>query len=56
MQSFLKCEFWLKEVSFFGHVISSRGIVVDLSKIDDVLQWFHTPKFSLLLSTFSYGS
>lgn len=32
-----KCEFWLKEVSFLGHVISSGGIVVDPSKVDDML-------------------
>lgn len=32
-----KCEFWLREVSFLGHVISRGGIVVDPSKIDDVL-------------------
>ena len=34
-----KCEFWLKEVSFLGHVISGSGIVVDPSKVDVVLQW-----------------
>lgn len=32
-----KCEFWLKEVKFLGHVIFSGGITVDPSKIDDVL-------------------
>jgi hypothetical protein len=37
-----KCEFWLKEVSFLGHVISERGISVDPSKIEDVLSW-NTP-------------
>ncbi|MCI06844.1 retrotransposon protein, partial [Trifolium medium] len=34
-----KCEFWLKEVSFLGHVISSGGIAVDPAKVDVVLQW-----------------
>lgn len=34
-----KCEFWLLEVSFIGHVISNGGIVVDPSKLDAVLQW-----------------
>ncbi|XP_050908397.1 uncharacterized protein LOC127122025 [Lathyrus oleraceus] len=34
-----KCEFWLKEVSFLGHVISGGGIDVDPSKVDAVLQW-----------------
>ncbi|KEH41545.1 DNA/RNA polymerase superfamily protein, putative [Medicago truncatula] len=38
-----KCEFWLKEVSFFGHVISGDGIVVDPSKVKAVSQW-ETPK------------
>jgi hypothetical protein len=37
-----KCEFWLKEVSFLGHVISEGGISVDPSKIEDVLSW-NTP-------------
>ena len=35
----LKCEFWLREVSFLGHVISSGGIIVNPSKVDAVLQW-----------------
>lgn len=34
-----KCELWLKEVSFLGHVVYSRGIYVDLLKVDVVLQW-----------------
>jgi hypothetical protein len=34
-----KCEFWLREVSFLGHVISNGGIAVDPSKVKDVLDW-----------------
>jgi hypothetical protein len=34
---FSKCEFWISEVSFLGHVISSEGIVVDPSKVRVVL-------------------
>jgi len=34
-----KCEFWLNEMSFLGHVISGNGIAVDLSKVDAVSQW-----------------
>jgi hypothetical protein len=34
-----KCEFWMKEVSFLGHVISNGGLAVDLSKVKDVLNW-----------------
>ncbi|GJT16485.1 putative reverse transcriptase domain-containing protein [Tanacetum coccineum] len=31
---FSKCEFWLKEVQFLGHVINGNGIHVDLIKIE----------------------
>jgi hypothetical protein len=34
-----KCDFWLKEVPFLGHVISAEGIAVDLSKVQEVLDW-----------------
>ena len=34
-----KCEFWLKEVSFLGHVISKGGVSVDPGKVKDVLEW-----------------
>jgi hypothetical protein len=34
-----KCEFWLKQVAFFGRVMLKGGICVDPSKIQDVLSW-----------------
>jgi hypothetical protein len=34
-----KCEFWLKQLAFLGHVISMGGISVDPSKVQDVLSW-----------------
>ncbi|XP_052878853.1 uncharacterized protein LOC128285391 [Gossypium arboreum] len=34
---FSKCEFWLKEVTFLGHVVSAEGIEVDPWKIEAVL-------------------
>lgn len=34
-----KCEFWMKEVQFLGHMVSGNGISVDPSKIDSVLNW-----------------
>jgi hypothetical protein len=34
---FSKCEFWIDEVPFLGHVISPEGIVVDPRKVQDVL-------------------
>jgi hypothetical protein len=36
---FSKCEFWLDTVKFLGHTISSDGISVDSSKIQEVLDW-----------------
>jgi hypothetical protein len=34
-----KCEFWLKEVTFLGHVTSADGILVDPQKVEAVLKW-----------------
>jgi hypothetical protein len=34
-----KCEFWLKQVAFLGHILSMGGISVDPSKNQDVLGW-----------------
>jgi hypothetical protein len=36
---FSKCEFWIDEVPFLGHVISPEGIAMDHSKVRDVLDW-----------------
>jgi hypothetical protein len=34
-----KCEFWLREVPFLGHVLSDGGIMVDPTKVQEVLDW-----------------
>ncbi|GJZ29934.1 putative nucleotidyltransferase, ribonuclease H, partial [Tanacetum coccineum] len=36
---FSKCEFWLREVQFLGHVINGNGIHIDPSKIEAVKDW-----------------
>ncbi|GKC59458.1 putative reverse transcriptase domain-containing protein [Tanacetum coccineum] len=36
---FSKCEFWLQEVQFLGHVVNQNGIHVDPSKIEAVKNW-----------------
>jgi hypothetical protein len=36
---FSKCEFWVKEVPFLGHMVSPEGITVDLGKVKEVLEW-----------------
>ena len=30
---FSKCEFWLREVQFLGHVVNAKGILVDPAKL-----------------------
>jgi hypothetical protein len=36
---FSKYKFWIKEVPFLGHVVSSEGITVDPDKVKEVLDW-----------------
>ena len=36
---FNKCEFWLTEVRFLGHVVSASGVSVDLEKVEAVMSW-----------------
>nr|AAT73686.1 putative polyprotein [Oryza sativa Japonica Group] len=34
-----KCEFWLSEVKFLGHVISAKGVAVDPETVTAVTEW-----------------
>ncbi|KAI3757890.1 hypothetical protein L6452_05434 [Arctium lappa] len=36
---FSKCEFWLQEVQFLGHVVSKDGVKVDPTKIATMMNW-----------------
>ena len=36
---FSKCEFWLTEVKFLGHVVLVSGVSVDLEKVEAVMSW-----------------
>ena len=36
---FDKCSFWLKEVTFLGHIVNYQGIPVDLEKVKAMLEW-----------------
>ena len=47
---FNKCEFWLTEVKFLGHVVSASGVSVDPEKVEIVMNW-ERPK-----SVFEIGS
>jgi hypothetical protein len=34
-----KCEFWIDEVPFLGHIISNGGILVDPAKVKEIMAW-----------------
>jgi hypothetical protein len=36
---FRMCAFWLTQVAFLGHVISTGGVSVDPGKVIDMLNW-----------------
>src|SRR3954467_4610666 len=36
---FSKCEFWLPEVTYLGHVISAKGIAINPERVNAVLDW-----------------
>ena len=36
---FSKCEFWLQEVAFLGHIITVDGVKVEPEKVKAVSEW-----------------
>ena len=36
---FSKCESWLSEVKFLGHVVSTSGVSVDPEKVEAFMSW-----------------
>ncbi|KAL5805446.1 hypothetical protein ACOSQ4_028179 [Xanthoceras sorbifolium] len=34
-----KCEFWLPEIAFLGHIVSAEGIKADPKKIEAIVEW-----------------
>ena len=42
---FSKCEFWLNEVVFLGHVVSENGIFVDPRKVEAIVNWDHLKNY-----------
>ena len=48
---FSKCEFWLTEVRFLGHVVSASGVSMDLEKVEAVMSW-ERPKSAFEIYSF----
>ncbi|GJT35060.1 putative reverse transcriptase domain-containing protein [Tanacetum coccineum] len=48
---FSKCEFWIPNVQFLGHVIDSKGIHVDPAKIESIKDWA-SPKSPMEIQQF----
>jgi len=46
-----KCEFWMDEVQFLGHVIFAQGIAVDSAKVEAVMKW-ESPKSATEIRSF----
>ncbi|KAL0381937.1 UNVERIFIED_CONTAM: Retrovirus-related Pol polyprotein from transposon [Sesamum latifolium] len=36
---FSKCEFWMEEISFLGHVVLKEGVQPDPAKVKAILEW-----------------
>ena len=34
-----KCDFWLQEIQFLGHMVSKEGISMDITKVEAVMKW-----------------
>nr|ABA97359.1 retrotransposon protein, putative, Ty3-gypsy subclass [Oryza sativa Japonica Group] len=34
-----KCDFWLKEVQFLGHIVNAQGVAVDPANVESVTKW-----------------
>ena len=46
-----KCEFWLSEVKFLGHIVSKDRVSIDYSKIEAILDW-QSPKNVFEINSF----
>nr|GEX03520.1 ankyrin repeat-containing domain, PGG domain protein [Tanacetum cinerariifolium] len=37
--NFFKCDFWLEQVAFLGHIVSADGITMDSAKVEAIIKW-----------------
>nr|GEU74623.1 RNA-directed DNA polymerase [Tanacetum cinerariifolium] len=48
---FTKCEFWLGQVAFLGHIVSADGITMDCAKVKAITEW-PRPKIVIEIKSF----
>lgn len=53
---FNKCDFWLKEVMFLGHVITAKGVAVDPSNVEAVTKWSPPKTITQIISFLGLSS
>ena len=46
-----KCEFWITEERFLGHVVSASGVLVDPEKVEAIMNW-EIPKLVFEIRSF----
>ena len=46
-----KCEFWLDQVAYLGHIVSADGIKVDSAKVEAITDW---PRPSTVIEVSSF--
>ncbi|GJY83482.1 retrotransposon protein, putative, ty3-gypsy subclass [Tanacetum coccineum] len=52
---FLKCEFWLQQVAFLGHIVSADGIIMDPSKVEAITKWPRPTTVTEIWRHYLYG-
>ena len=52
---FKKCEFWLSDVGFLGHVINKHGISIDPGNVSTIVEWERPTNVKEVKSFFGYG-
>ncbi|XP_042969085.1 uncharacterized protein LOC122301769 [Carya illinoinensis] len=53
---FKKCEFWLQEITFLGHVVSIKGISVDSVMVEVMVKWAKPSNVNENGKVIAYGS
>lgn len=53
--TFSKCDFWMKEILFQGHIIFKDGIPIDPSKVTTIMEWNQPKNVTKVRSFLGHG-